>query len=1172
VNGLTNGTGYTFTVTATNAIGTGTSSTPSASVTPGAIAPGVPTSISASGGNVSATVSFTAPTDNGGSAITGYTVTSTPVGGGAAITATGASSSITVTGLTNGTSYTFTVTATNSAGTGTASSASGAVTPAAIAPGVPTGIGASGGNNSALVSFTAPTDNGGAAISSYTVTSSPGGFTATGTLSPITVIGLTNGTLYTFTVTATNSVGTSASSTASAPVIPAITAPGAPTIISASGSNGRAIVSFTAPTNAGGSPITQYTVTSSPGSFTASGTSSPIAVAGLANGTPYTFTVTATNSLGTGTASSASSSVSLPITAPGAPTGIAATVGNAIATVSFTPPANNGGATILSYTVTATPVGGGTPITGTGASSSITVTGLTNGTAYTFSVTATNSVGTSTSSTPSAAVTPAATAPSVPTIISAIGSNGSATVTFAATGNNGGSAITGFTVTATSVRGRAEITATGTNSPITVTGLANGTSYTLTVTATDAAGTSTSSTPSSAVTPAPIAPGAPTGIAATGGNGSAEVSFTPPASTGGSAITGYTVTSSPGGITATGTSSPITVIGLTGGLAYTFTVTATNAVGAGTSSTTSVSVNVAEKLAQTIGFNQMADRASDAGSFELSATASSGLPVTWAIMSGPALLAGSTVDLTGAAGLVVIRAAQPGNLIYDAAPEVTRTFTVSAPMQTVYFGTVSSAGSTVNVGDVAAVLPPGKKQGTLLIVAPAVGVNTVLEFTLNPDGTFNQTITIATAPALVRGAGTERLPGVAAAPMTLTVRGSLVNGRLQGVIEPLGLAFSALMLPTAGPSAGMAGFYDSSNLAAAGGETYSVVGTNNEVLVLATTPGVTTGGLTTLAANGTFSLQTQTPGGTATIRGAVDEPTTTVSGSITLPGQAETDFAGLRTTTTRTDRLINLSSRVRIGSGGNVLITGFVIGGAEAKQVLIRGIGPALAGLGVQGTLANPQLRIYRGSEVVAQNDDWSTGADSAALAGAFQRLGAFALAPGSKDAALFVALAPGAYTAHILTDGAGGVALAEIYDASPNPNAEYQRLINISSRGDVGTGENILIGGFIVTGNAPKKMLIRAIGPGLTAFGVAGALADPRLGIFNSATRIAENDNWSAASAEAAATAQAARDTGAFALANGSKDAALILTLAPGAYTAQVSGADGTSTGVALIEVYEVP
>ena len=310
------------------------------------------------------------------------------------------------------------------------------------------------------------------------------------------------------------------------------------------------------------------------------------------------------------------------------------------------------------------------------------------------------------------------------------------------------------------------------------------------------------------------------------------------------------------------------------------------------------------------------------------------------------------------------------------------------------------------------------------------------------------------------------------------------------------------------------------------------------------------------------SILTFSAAGTATVTAtqAGDDNTLPATATVTL------------TATTRTDRLINLSFRLRIGAGGNVLIAGFVIGGTEAKQVLIRGIGPALASLGVQGTLANPQLRLYRGSEVIAQNDDWSAGADSAALASAFLRLGAFALAPGSKDAALLVTLAPGAYTAHILTDGVGGVALAEIYDASVNPNADYQRLINLSTLGDVGTGENILIGGFIATGNAPKKVLVRAVGPSLTAFGVAGALADPRLRIFNGAALVAENDNWSAVSTETTATAQAARDTGAFALANGSKDAALILTLAPGAYTAQVSGADGTSTGVALIEVYEVP
>jgi hypothetical protein len=185
-------------------------------------------------------------------------------------------------------------------------------------PGTPTGVSATGSNSSATVSFTAPTNTGGAAITGYTVTSSPQGITATGTSSPITVTGLTNGTAYTFTVTATNELGTGAASSASSPVTPApnVTTPGAPTGISASVSNSSAIVSFTAPASTGGAAITGYTVTSSPHGITVNGTSSPITVPGLTNGTAYTFTVTATNAAGTGTASSASVPVTPANTAP----------------------------------------------------------------------------------------------------------------------------------------------------------------------------------------------------------------------------------------------------------------------------------------------------------------------------------------------------------------------------------------------------------------------------------------------------------------------------------------------------------------------------------------------------------------------------------------------------------------------------------------------------------------------------------------------------------------------------------------------------------------------------------------------------------------------------------------------------------------------------------------
>ncbi len=190
-----------------------------------ATAPGAPTAVSAIAGNASATVSFTAPANNGGAAITRYTVTSSPGG----FTASGAASPINVTGLTNGTAYTFTVAATNSAGTGAASTPSNAVTPSATAvtvPGAPTNAAAIASNASAQVSFLPPANNGGAAITGYTVTSSPGGIKATGTASPINVANLTNGTAYSFTVTATNSVGTGAASAPSNSVTPSATTAG----------------------------------------------------------------------------------------------------------------------------------------------------------------------------------------------------------------------------------------------------------------------------------------------------------------------------------------------------------------------------------------------------------------------------------------------------------------------------------------------------------------------------------------------------------------------------------------------------------------------------------------------------------------------------------------------------------------------------------------------------------------------------------------------------------------------------------------------------------------------------------------------------------------------------------------------------------------------------------
>lgn len=280
---------------------------------PAATAPGAPLIGTAVAGYQDATVSFT-PTSTGGSPITQYTVTSTPGG----ITATGASSPIVIPGLTNGQAYTFKVKATNAIGTGPESAASNSVTPNAptTVPSQPLNVVGTRGNAQASIAFSAPASTGGAAITSYTATVSPGGQNASGAASPLVITGLTNGQSYTATVTATNSVGTSAPSAASAAFVPA-TVPNAPTIGTATAANAQLTIAFT-PGSDNGAAISSYTATATPGGLTASAATSPITIPGLTNGQAYTVKVYATNAVGVSPESAASNSVT---PQPPSPTG-----------------------------------------------------------------------------------------------------------------------------------------------------------------------------------------------------------------------------------------------------------------------------------------------------------------------------------------------------------------------------------------------------------------------------------------------------------------------------------------------------------------------------------------------------------------------------------------------------------------------------------------------------------------------------------------------------------------------------------------------------------------------------------------------------------------------------------------------------------------------------------
>ena len=553
------------------------------------------------------------------------------------------------------------------------------------APGAPTIGTATAGDAQASVTFSAPASNGGSAITSYTATASPGGAfgSCAGPAACTAVVtGLTNGTSYTFTVTATNAVGTSVSSAASNAVTP----------------KGNQTITFGNPgaQNFGTTPTLSATSTSGlPVTFTSStgGVCTITAGGALTFVTPGSCTIDA-DQAGNGAWNAAptlSRSFAVNAVVPGAPTIGTATAGDTQASVGFTAPASTGGASITGYTATANPGGA----TGTAAAAPITVTGLTNGVSYTFTVTATNSAGTGAASAASNSVIPKAA--QVITFANPGAQNYGTTPTLSATSDSG------LPVTFTSsTTGVCTITSAGM-----LTFLSAGT---CTINA-DQAGNASylpATQVSRSFTVNAIVPGAPTIGTAIAGDTQASVAFTAPTDIGGSSITGYTVTVSPPDVApVAGASSPIVVTGLTNGQAYTFTVTADNVAGTGPASASSNSIT--PKATQTVTFNNPG--AQNFGtSPTLTATSDSGLVPTFTSST----LSVCTITPTGAltfltAGTCTINADQPGNGSYLAAPQVTRSFAVMAVLSVSgpVPGMVGTGTATLSGGGASCTLNPG---------------------------------------------------------------------------------------------------------------------------------------------------------------------------------------------------------------------------------------------------------------------------------------------------------------------------------------------------------------------------------------------------------------------------------------------------------------------------------
>lgn len=265
-------------------------------------------------------------------------------------------------------------------------------------------------------------------------------------------------------------------------------------------------------------------------------------------------------------------------------------------------------------------------------------------------------------------------------------------------------------------------------------------------------------------------------------------------------------------------------------------------------------------------------------------------------------------------------------------------------------------------------------------------------------------------------------------------------------------------------------------------------------------------------------------------------------------------------------RIVNLSVRSRVAPETDTLVVGFVLGGNATKPVLLRGVGPALADFGVVNAMTDPSLALYSGAGLKGSNDNWAAGEKASEVRGTVERLGAFPLAEASTDAALVENLSSGAYTVELRNKSEeAGVALLELYDAGSNSGAN---LVNLSVLARVEAGSEAPSLGFVVSGNAAKRVLIRAVGPSLANFGVEGVLADPKLELFKDGARVAGNDNWEGDAALSAAFAR----VGAFGLNDAaSGDAAMVVTLEPGAYTVLASDA-GNGTGTTLVEIYDLP
>lgn len=572
------------------------------------------------------------------------------------------------------------------------------------------------------------------------------------------------------------------------------------------------------------------------------------------------------------------------------------------------------------------------------------------------------------------------------------------------------------------------------------------------------------------------------------------------------------------------------------------------------------------------------------------------------VISGTPTAAGMTSVLlgatngsgTGSATLSISVAAAGATPVINN-NSVTPAGTVGSPFN--YTVTASGSPTSYTAAPLPAGLSINAATGVISGTPTTVGTTSVLVGATSAAGTGTTTVTITVAsgsvpPVITSPANAPATVGTPISTYIITATGVPTSYTATGL--PAGLVLDSstgavngtpttpgtyVVTLTATNSSGTTNFTLTITVAAAG------------VVPIITSPASAPGtaGMPftyVVAATGTptsFSATALPPGLTLdTLTGAISgTPTTAGSWTVTITA---TNATGTSSTSlmivigaAASSRIVNFSARALSGPGSQTLIMGFIVSG-DGMDLLVRGIGPALTSYGISNVLIDPMLTLFNTSGPMALNDDWQvplTGtvvgapvpATGAVIAATSARVGAFPLPSGSKDAALIFTVNSGAHTtALVRPNSTTGVALTEIYVTNAVPGT---RLINVSARMNVTVGEGTLIAGLFIEGNKSKTLLVRGVGPGLAPFGVTGVLADPQITLYSSNAQIATNDNWETGTSTAAQITATSAQVGAFALAAGSKDAALLITLQPGLYTVVVGGV-GNTTGVALVEIYD--